>query len=126
MIHFSEMFQITKKQPYQGFQDMINGVMKEGLKLTFALAGYSKDDLNLKFKDNTLYLSNKNKISEQENLQQGMIIRGIARRDFSLGFVISKDFDVSKTDAVIKNGLLKISIPKGENEKEKSIIIRGE
>ena len=67
-----------------------------------------------------------NGFSDQENLQQGMIIRGIARRDFSLGFVVSTEYDVSKTNAIIKNGLLKISIPKGEVRKEKSINIRGE
>ena len=98
-----------------------------GLNLSFALAGYSSEDLNLTFKGNKVSLSNKNKLSDSEkDMQQGMIIRGIAKRNFSLGFVVSDTFDVSKSEATMKNGLLKITIPVGNTVQEKNINIRGE
>ena len=99
-----------------------------GLNLSFALAGYSSEDLNLTFKQNKVYLSNKNKLSEssEKDLQQGMIIRGIARRNFSLGFVVSEAFDVTNATAEMRNGLLKLTIPIGSVSEEKNIEIRGE
>ena len=101
---------------------------ESGLNLSFALAGYSSEDLNLTFKQNRVYLSNKNKLSEssEKDLQQGMIIRGIARRNFSLGFVVSEAFDVTNATAEMRNGLLKLTIPLGSVSEEKNIEIRGE
>ena len=97
----------------------------DGFYLAFALAGFSPDDIVVSSKLNTLKISNFNKIpSKKNNLQQGIIVRGIARRNFDIGFVIHDNYDVGKAVSVMKNGLLKISIPTREPVSEVNIKIR--
>jgi HSP20 family protein len=98
------------------------------LNMTFALAGYSKDDIDLEITGNKLILRNINNMKnpDDKSLQQGFIIRGIARRDFKLGFELSSEFDLDKAEANMKNGLLNIKVPKGEPSVSKKLTIRGE
>lgn len=51
------------------------------------------------------------KKSLNQKIQHGSIIRGIARRNFTTEFLISKEFDVNLTKASVKNGLLHLLIP---------------
>ncbi len=60
-------------------------------------------------------------------IQQGSIVRGIARRNFSSDFFISDEFDVSETKATVKNGLLHLLIPEKSGLRIKTIeILDGE
>ena len=77
-------------------------------KIEVALAGYSKDDIELELKDNTLTIRNKIKekvINEDTN---GVIHKGIATRQFERSFTISEDIKVK--NAELKNGLLNIDL----------------
>ena len=77
-------------------------------KIEVALAGYSKDDIELELKDNTLTVRNKTKekvINEDGN---GVIHKGIATRQFERSFTISEDIKVK--NAELKNGLLNIDL----------------
>ena len=77
-------------------------------KIEVALAGYSKDDIELELKDNTLTVRNKTKekvINEDAN---GVIHKGISTRKFERSFTISEDIKVK--NAELKNGLLKIDL----------------
>ena len=77
-------------------------------KIEVALAGYSKDDIEVELKDNTLTVRNKNKdkiINEEGN---GVIHKGISTRQFERSFTISEDIKVK--DAELKNGLLTIDL----------------
>mgnify|MGYP000922516073 CR=1 FL=1 len=77
-------------------------------KIEVALAGYSKDDIELELKDNTLTVRNKTKekvINEDAN---GVIHKGISTRQFERAFTISEDIKVK--DAELKNGLLTIEL----------------
>ena len=77
-------------------------------KIEVALAGYSKDDIELELKDNTLTVRNKTKekvINEDAN---GVIHKGISTRKFERSFTISEDIKVK--NAELKNGLLNIDL----------------
>ena len=77
-------------------------------KIEVALAGYSKDDIELELKDNTLTVRNiiKEKVINEDT--NGVIHKGIATRQFERSFTISEDIKVK--NAELKNGLLNIDL----------------
>ena len=79
-----------------------------------ALAGFSKDDIDVEYKDNMLTVKSKEKAKDDDI--DGMLHRGISKRWFSKAFTIADDVEVK--GAELKDGLLKISmeriIPEGK------------
>ena len=79
-----------------------------------ALAGFSKDDIDVEYKDNMLTVKSKEKA--KDNDVDGMLHRGISKRWFSKSFTIADDVEVK--GAELKDGLLKVSmeriIPEGK------------
>jgi HSP20 family molecular chaperone IbpA len=55
-------------------------------------------------------------------MQSGIISRGIARRNFSYGLVISQEYDIYNLKAEMQNGLLHISIPRKKDILRKVIV----
>ena len=90
-------------------------------KIEVALAGYSKNDIELELKDSTLTVRNKTKekvINEEGN---GVIHKGISTRQFERSFTISEDIKVK--DAELKNGLLNIDLKRIVPDEKKSRLI---
>ena len=90
-------------------------------KIEVALAGYSKDDIELELKENTLTVRNKAKekvINEEGN---GVLHKGISTRQFERSFTISEDIKVK--NAELKNGLLNIDLERIIPEDKKSRLI---
>ena len=79
-----------------------------------ALAGFSKDDIDVEYKDNMLTVKSKEKSKDDD--VDGMLHRGISKRWFSKAFTIADDVEVK--GAELKDGLLKVSmeriIPEGK------------
>ena len=79
-----------------------------------ALAGFSKDDIDVEYKDNMLTVKSKEKAKDDD--VNGMLHRGISKRWFAKAFTIADDVEVK--GAELKDGLLKISmeriIPEGK------------
>ena len=79
-----------------------------------ALAGFSKDDIDVEYKDNMLTVKSKEKAKDDD--VDGMLHRGISKRWFAKAFTIADDVEVK--GAELKDGLLKISmeriIPEGK------------
>ena len=110
--------------------------------MAFALAGYSPKDVIVEVKNNELYISGAgNKVDTLEKgisasddeypakvpkagVQQGMIVRGIARRNFKTKYFINTSFNLAKVSSTMKNGLLEILVPKKEEEELKTIDIK--
>jgi HSP20 family molecular chaperone IbpA len=108
--------------------------------MEFALAGYSPKDLEIfvagnEFSVRTIRAEREEqKIIQEEDesfsqrdpqprIQQGAILRGIARRNFSCSFYISQEFDISGLDASMENGLLHVRVPANNNVQIKKIKI---
>ena len=90
-------------------------------KIEVALAGYTKDDIELELKENTLTVRNKSKekvINEESN---NIIHKGISTRQFSRSFTISEDIKVR--NAELKNGLLNIDLERIIPDDKKSRLI---
>ena len=77
-------------------------------KIEVALAGYSKDDIELELKDNTLTVRNKTKEKVINENGNGVIHKGISTRQFERSFTISEDIKIK--GAELKNGLLIIEL----------------
>ena len=77
-------------------------------KIEVALAGYSRDDIELELKDNTLTVRNKSKEKVINDESNGVIHKGISTRQFERSFTISEDIKVK--NAELKNGLLNIDL----------------
>ena len=99
----------------------IHKVNETDYKIEIALAGYSKEDIELELKENTLTVRNKAKekvINEESN---EVIHKGIATRQFERSFTISEDIKVK--NVALKNGLLKIDLKRIVPEEKKSRLI---
>ena len=90
-------------------------------KIEIALAGYSKDDIELELKENTLTVRNKAKEKVINENGNGVIHKGISTRQFERSFTISEDIKVK--NAELKNGLLNIDLERIIPEEKKSRLI---
>ena len=84
------------------------------LYLTFALAGYTKKDVEVSAGNNSITLSTK-KTPEDEKTNP--IHRGISKKAHNLTLTIDESFDPKKAEVDFINGLLRITIPKTEEGK---------
>ena len=90
-------------------------------KIEIALAGYSKEDIELELKENTLTVRNKAKEKVINENGNGVIHKGISTRQFERSFTISEDIKVK--NAELKNGLLNIDLERIIPEEKKSRLI---
>jgi HSP20 family molecular chaperone IbpA len=136
---FREVMNLKKASTAGSFPKYDQWCDTDGFHMEFALAGYARKDIEVCYSGQELIvrsLRNNMEVpspisyesSEEDNIpevvtrssslpkiQQGAIVRGIARRNFTTNFLISQEFDVSSTRAFVKDGLLHILIPlKGE------------
>ena len=88
-----------------------------------ALAGFSKNDIEVEYKENLLTVRSK-KQEETKDEDGNIIHRGISKRMFSKSFTIANDVEVK--GAELKDGLLKVSMERiiPEHKKAKSIAIK--
>ena len=105
---FDRMLESTERYSSNYPPYNIHKLNDNNYKIEVALAGYSKDNIELELKNNTLTVRNKVKekvINEDTN---GVIHKGIATRQFERSFTISEDIKVK--NAELKNGLLNIDL----------------
>ena len=88
-----------------------------------ALAGFSKKDIEVEYKENLLTVKSK-KQEETKDEDGNVIHRGISKRMFSKSFTIANDVEVK--GAELKDGLLKVSMERiiPEHKKAKLIDIK--
>ena len=90
-----------------------------------ALAGFSKDDINVEYADGMLTIKSKDKQESAEKDEDGNVIhKGISKRYFSKSFTIADDVEVK--GAELKDGLLKVSLERivPEGKKPRTIEIK--
>jgi len=80
----------------------------EVLRITIAVAGFQRQDLEITIEDNQLNIRGRTK----EDDARDYLHRGIAGRQFQRAFVLADGMDV--TDATLVNGLLIINLRRPE------------
>jgi len=83
----------------------------ELLRITLAVAGFSRDQLEITLEDSQLTVRGK----QQEDKSREFLYRGIAARQFSRTFVLADGIEVKSAD--IANGLLAIDLQRLEPER---------
>ena len=97
---------------------------KDNYAIEVALAGFSKDDVEVEFEDNLLTVRTK-QLNKSQNKTNGEIIhKGISQRQFARSFTIADDVKVG--EAKLKDGLLTIYCERiiPEHKKKKLIEIK--
>jgi HSP20 family molecular chaperone IbpA len=91
----------------------------ERLRITLAVAGFTRDQLDVTIEENQLVIRGR----QQDDKSRQYLHRGIAARQFQRTFVLADGMDVLSAD--LKNGLLSIDLARPEPERRaKSIAIR--
>tara|TARA_A100001388_G_C28511199_1_gene376321 strand:+ start:232 stop:651 length:420 start_codon:yes stop_codon:yes gene_type:complete len=88
-------------------------------KIEMALAGYNKNDIEVKYADNTITIKSTHKDEDDKDT----IHRGIAKRHFTRSFTTADDVEVR--GAEMKDGMLSIALEKivPEGKKPRTIEI---
>jgi HSP20 family molecular chaperone IbpA len=90
----------------------------ERLRITLAVAGFNRDQLDVTIEENQLVIRGR----QQEDKTRQYLHRGIAARQFQRTFVLADGMEVLNAD--LKNGLLSIDLARPEPERiVKSIAI---
>jgi HSP20 family molecular chaperone IbpA len=93
----------------------------ERLRITLAVAGFSRDELEVTLEENQLICRGRQK----EDESRAYLHRGIAARQFQRAFVLADGMKV--TGAGLENGLLQIDLERPEPERiVRRIEIRGD
>ena len=90
-----------------------------------ALAGYNKKDVSINYEDNILKIESvKSKDEKEVEDNDGVLHKGIAKRNFMKVFTIAEDVEVK--GAELKDGLLKVSLEKivPDHKKARTINIK--
>ena len=96
---------------------------KQGLHFDIACTGLTKKQIELKVEDDILrVIYHKPDKDEVEDVH--IYHSGIAKRNFNLGWKIARRFDLSKIEASMKDGLLKLFIPLTPESKPKTVSIK--
>jgi|TARA_A200000159_G_C7046665_1_gene224351 molecular chaperone IbpA len=106
----------TNYPPYN-----IHRIDDHNYRIEVALAGYSKDDIEIELKENNLTVRNQPKEKVVNENGNGVIHKGISTRQFERSFTISEDIKVK--DAELKNGLLTIDLERIIPEEKKARLI---
>jgi HSP20 family molecular chaperone IbpA len=91
----------------------------ERLRITLAIAGFTRDQLDVTVEENQLIIRGR----QQDDKTRHYIHRGIAARQFQRTFVLADGIEVAGAD--LKNGLLSVDLVRPEAERVvKSISIK--
>ena len=83
----------------------------ERLRITLAVAGFTRDQLDVSIEENQLVIRGR----QQDDKARHYLHRGIAARQFQRTFVLADGMDVLGAD--LKNGLLSIDLARPEPER---------
>ena len=99
---------------------------KNGLHFEIACTGLEKSDVEINVEGDVLKITY-NKPQDEACCEVddcNYIHKGIAKRSFNLGYKIAPKFNLSKAEAMMENGLLRISVPFSEEAKPKALKIK--
>jgi HSP20 family protein len=86
--------------------------------LDFAIPGFDKKDLKIDLNEDVLTIASETK-NETEESKDGYSRKEFSYRSFSRSFYIPENVNSEKIEANYKDGILTVSLPKQEVEKNK-------
>ena len=95
----------------------------DGLYFDIACTGLTKKQVKVDIEGDILRVSYTKK-NDEEDKDLHIYHSGIAKRNFNLGWKIARRFDITKIEASMKDGLLKLFIPLQPESKPKAVSIK--
>ena len=119
--HFNNTLEYTVKQQTSYPPYNINKIDDLNYQVEMALAGFGKDDIEIKYADNQLTIKS---VDSDDKDEKDVIHRGISKRKFSRSFTLAEDIKVN--GAVLKDGMLLVELEKivPEEKKPRTINIK--
>jgi HSP20 family molecular chaperone IbpA len=97
--------------PYNIERVARDGQSPERLRITLAIAGFTRDQLDVSIEESQLVIRGR----QQDDKSRQYLHRGIAARQFQRTFVLAEGMEVLGAD--LKNGLLSIDLARPEPER---------
>jgi HSP20 family molecular chaperone IbpA len=97
--------------PYNIERLATEGNDPERLRITLAVAGFARNDLDIVLEENQLFIRGR----QQDDKSRQYLHRGIAARQFQRTFLLAEGMDVLAAD--LKNGLLSIDLARPQPER---------
>lgn len=97
--------------PPYNIERIANGDRAETLRITLAVAGFDRSQLDITLEDNQLSVRGK----QEDDKSREYLHRGIAARQFARTFVLADGIEVKSADLV--NGLLSIDLVRHEPDR---------
>ena len=94
----------------------------EGIVIAADLPGVAKEDVAIAVEGDTLTLEGIVKLGETPSMQPVYAEVGVAH--YRRSFVLSRDLDTSRIEAEMKNGVLRVRVPKQERAKPRRVEVR--
>ncbi len=109
--HLERLLERTAKSANDGYPPYnIEETGPDRLRITLAVAGFSRDELDVTVEDNQLVIRGK----QTELADKTFLHRGIAARQFQRAFVLADGIEVTGAD--LANGLLSIELARPQPE----------
>ena len=102
---FNNTLEYTVKQQTSYPPYNINKIDDLNYQVEMALAGFSKDDIEVKYSDNQLTIKS---VESDDKDEKDVIHRGISKRKFSRSFTLADDVVVN--GAELKDGMLMVEL----------------
>ncbi len=103
--HLERLLERTAKSAGDGYPPYnIEQSNEDSLRITLAVAGFSREELNITVEDRQLVIRGK----QLEGTDRNFLHRGIAARQFQRAFVLAEGIEV--TGAALENGLLTVEL----------------
>jgi HSP20 family protein len=97
----------------------------DSLNIDIAAVGLDKSDIKIDITDGVLKVSHKKEDKKDiKTFKDKYEYRGITKKSFDLAWRINDKFDLSKTEAELEKGLLKIKIPLAPKKQPKEIEVK--
>ena len=115
--HFEQLLDRVAKSANDGYPPYnIERIAENGLRITLAVAGFAREDLQISAEENQLIVRG----HQTDDEERVYIHRGIAARQFQRSFVLAEGIEIS--GASLDNGLLHIDLVRPQPEVVSRII----
>ena len=109
--HFEQLLDRVAKSANDGYPPYnIERIAENGLRITLAVAGFAREDLQISAEENQLIVRGR----QTDDEERVYIHRGIAARQFQRSFVLAEGIKIS--GASLDNGLLHIDLVRPQPE----------